>query len=184
MGIIIIIIGLFRATPQHSEVPRQGVELELQLPVYTSATATPVPSHVYYLHYSSWQCQMLNPPSKAGDWTCVLIDTTWVHCHWATTGTPFFFFFFLINGCGVLSNAFYVSIEMIFICDFFQFCCNWFLVSYCCVQKRCLIWFQSLKLLRLVLWPDKINPGKMFHVYLRRKCILLLLDGMFSMCIC
>ena len=30
--------------PQHMEVPRQGVESELQLPAYTTATATPDPS--------------------------------------------------------------------------------------------------------------------------------------------
>ena len=33
--------------PQHVEVPRPGVESELQLPAYSTATATPDPSHVY-----------------------------------------------------------------------------------------------------------------------------------------
>ena len=32
---------LFRATPPHMEVPRRGVELELQLLAYTTATAEP-----------------------------------------------------------------------------------------------------------------------------------------------
>ena len=32
--------------PWHMEVPRLGVELELQLPAYTTATATPDLSHV------------------------------------------------------------------------------------------------------------------------------------------
>ena len=40
---------------QHMEVPRLGVELELQLPVYTTATATLDPSHICNLHRSSWQ---------------------------------------------------------------------------------------------------------------------------------
>ena len=31
---------------QHMEVPRLGVELELQLQTYFTATATPDPSHV------------------------------------------------------------------------------------------------------------------------------------------
>ena len=47
-------------------VPRLGVESELQLPAYTIATATPDPSRVCDLHHSSWQHQLLNPLSKAG----------------------------------------------------------------------------------------------------------------------
>ena len=31
---------------RHMEVPRLGVEAELQLPAYTTATATPDPSHI------------------------------------------------------------------------------------------------------------------------------------------
>ena len=41
--------------PQHMEVPRLGVQSELQLPAYTRVTATPDPSHVHDLHHSSWQ---------------------------------------------------------------------------------------------------------------------------------
>ena len=37
------------------EVPRLGVPLELQLPAYTTATATQDPSHVWDLHHSSQQ---------------------------------------------------------------------------------------------------------------------------------
>ena len=48
------------------EVPRLGVELELQLLVYTTATAMQDPSCVCDLHYSSQQRQNLNPLSKAG----------------------------------------------------------------------------------------------------------------------
>ena len=40
----------------HMEIPRLGVELELQLPAYTTATATPDPSCNCDLHYGSWQC--------------------------------------------------------------------------------------------------------------------------------
>ena len=32
------------------EAPRLGVESELQLPAYTTATAVPDPSHVFNLH--------------------------------------------------------------------------------------------------------------------------------------
>ena len=34
------------------EVPRLGVQLELQLPAYITATATPDPSHVFNLYHS------------------------------------------------------------------------------------------------------------------------------------
>ena len=63
------------------EVPRLGVQLELQLPVYATATATPDLSHVCNLHYSSQQCWIPNPLSRARDQTHVLIDTSWVHYH-------------------------------------------------------------------------------------------------------
>ena len=38
--------------PQHIEVPRLGVELELQLLAYTTAAAMPDPSRIYNLHYN------------------------------------------------------------------------------------------------------------------------------------
>ena len=57
----------------HMEVSRLGVKLELQLPAYTTATATQDLSHVCDLHYSSEQHQILNPLSKARDQTLVVI---------------------------------------------------------------------------------------------------------------
>ena len=57
------------------EVPRLGVELELQLPAYTTATAMWDPSHRCGIHHSSQQCQILNPLSKAKDQTFILMDT-------------------------------------------------------------------------------------------------------------
>ena len=51
--------------PQHMEVPRLGVKLELSLPAYTAATATQDPNLVCDLHHSSRQCRILNPLSKA-----------------------------------------------------------------------------------------------------------------------
>ena len=62
----------------HMEVPRLGIKLELQLPVYTTATATRDPCHVCDLHYSSQQYWILNPPSEAGDQTRVLMNASWV----------------------------------------------------------------------------------------------------------
>ena len=70
------------------EVPRLGVESELQLLAYATATATWDPSHVCDLHHSSRQCQILNPLSKARDQTCILLDTSQIRFPCATTGTP------------------------------------------------------------------------------------------------
>ena len=53
--------------PQHIEVPRLGVEPDLQLPAY--ATASQDPSPVCDLHHSSRQGQILNPLSLARDRT-------------------------------------------------------------------------------------------------------------------
>ena len=38
---------------QHMEVPRLGVESELKLLAYATATATRDPSHIWELHHSS-----------------------------------------------------------------------------------------------------------------------------------
>ena len=38
------------------EAPRLGVELELQLLAYATATVTPDPSHIFNLHHWSQQC--------------------------------------------------------------------------------------------------------------------------------
>ena len=57
------------------EIPRRGVKLELQLPAYTTATATPDLSCVFDLHYSSWQRRILNPLSEARDQTHILMET-------------------------------------------------------------------------------------------------------------
>ena len=58
------------------EGPRLGVELELQLPAYTTAAETQDPSHVCDLPHSSWQRWFPNPLSRARDRTCILMDTS------------------------------------------------------------------------------------------------------------
>ena len=83
-----IFFVLFGPHLWHAEVPRLGVESELQLPAYTTARAMPDLSHIFDLHCSSHQCWILNPQSRAKDWIHVLMDTSQVHYSWATTGTP------------------------------------------------------------------------------------------------
>ena len=48
------------------EVPRLGINSELQLPAYTTATATPDPRLLCDLHHSSRQRRILNPVSEPG----------------------------------------------------------------------------------------------------------------------
>ena len=64
--------------PWHIEVPRLGVQSELQLPAYTIATAMPDLRHVCDLHHSSWQHQISNPLSEARDQTRIFMDTSGV----------------------------------------------------------------------------------------------------------
>ena len=60
------------------KVPRLGLKLEVQLPAYTTATATPDPSCILELCCSSRQRWILTPLSKARDRTSMLTDTSLV----------------------------------------------------------------------------------------------------------
>ena len=81
---------------QHMEVPRLGVESELQLPAYTIATATRDPSCVCDLHHSSWQCWILNPLSEARDQTCNLMVPSWICFHCTMMGTLRLLIFYIL----------------------------------------------------------------------------------------
>ena len=61
---------------QHTEVPRLGVKLELQLSAYTTATAIWDLSLVCDLHHRSQQCWVLSPLNGASDGTRILMDTS------------------------------------------------------------------------------------------------------------
>ena len=78
---------------RHMEVPRLGVQSELQLLAYITTTEMPDLSHVCDLHHSSQQHQIPNTLSKARHQTHIFMDTRILRilmdsfC-WATRGTP------------------------------------------------------------------------------------------------
>ena len=76
------------------EIPLLGVKSELQLLAYTTATATAAatqdPNCICDLHHSSRQHRILNQLSEARDQTCVLMDASQIHFHWAVMETPGF----------------------------------------------------------------------------------------------
>ena len=74
------------------EDPRLGVESELQLLAYTTATAMPDPSRVCNLHHSSQQRRILNQLSEARDRTHNLMFLVGFVNHCATTGTSVYLF--------------------------------------------------------------------------------------------
>ena len=73
------------------EVPRLGVESELQLLAYPTATATRDPSCIYHPHHSSQQHWILTPLSEARDQTLDLMVPSQICFLCATTGTPIIF---------------------------------------------------------------------------------------------
>ena len=77
---------LFRAALAAYRSSWAGDKSKLHLPA--CATATLDPSYICNLHHSLQQHWILNPLRKARDWTFVLVDTSQIHYHWATMGTP------------------------------------------------------------------------------------------------
>ena len=72
----------------HTEVPRLGVESELEMLAYTTATAMPDPSRVCDLHHSSGQHRIFNPLNKARDRTHIFKVPSRICFHCAMIGTP------------------------------------------------------------------------------------------------
>ena len=46
--------------------------------------------------------RILNPLSKPRDQTCLLVGSSWIHYHWAITGTPVNFIFIICLLSGIL----------------------------------------------------------------------------------
>ena len=87
--------------------PGLGVELELQLPACTTATATPDLSGVCNLHHSSWQCWIPDPLNEARDLTHILMDL-FLLCHNRTSE-----FWILKEGGRALYGTKYTNIQTI-----------------------------------------------------------------------
>ena len=103
---------------QHMEIPGVGVELDLQLPAYSTACSNAKsspsgPGQGSNLH-----------PHRDNNGSLTL---------WATMGTPLISSWFHSWPIVFLAACCLVSL-----CLFFThfICCGWFLVSYCCSQKK------------------------------------------------
>ena len=77
------------------EVPRIGVQLELQLLAYITRTARQDASPDCSLHHSSRQCRVLNPLSVARDGTHNPMVAGWIRFHCAKMGTPISFYYII-----------------------------------------------------------------------------------------
>ena len=113
--------------------------IELKLLAYT--IAMPYPSCVSDLHWSSWQCWILNPLNEAKNQSCVFMDTNQVHYHWATKGTPFFF-----NMLSCVSCFHILEIKSLVSC----LICKYFSHSVGCLFTLLMVSFAVQKLLSLI----------------------------------
>ena len=74
-GFLFYFIFFFLGLPLgHMEIPGLGVELEMQLLAYATATAMQDLSRVSDLQHSSCECQILNPLSEARDRAHILVN--------------------------------------------------------------------------------------------------------------
>ena len=100
---ILFFLSFLGLHPRNMEVPRLGVESELLLLTYATATASWDPSWVCDLHHSSQQCWILNPLSEARDWTCNLMVPSHIHLplrHDRNSYSPCFYWY--LSGLGLL----------------------------------------------------------------------------------
>ena len=102
------------AHPQHTEVPRLGIESELLLPAHATATAMLDLSCVCNLHHSLWQRQILNPLSKVG----MELASSWILVQVITptkrTPQPHFLFYFISSSLVTMIIDQYSKIKKIF----------------------------------------------------------------------
>jgi len=86
---------------QRMEIPRLGIESVLQLPIYTTATATRDLSPICDLHWSLQQCQILSLLSEARVRTYILMDTSQILKLLSHSGNSKGVIFFLSPTCSI-----------------------------------------------------------------------------------
>ena len=79
--VFVFVFDFLGPHPQHMEVPKLGVESELQWLACATATATWNRSHFCNLHHSSQQHRIPDPLSKARDLTHILMDASQICFH-------------------------------------------------------------------------------------------------------
>ena len=91
-GSLFLFLFLFRAIPEACGGSQARGRIGAAAARHNQSHDNVGPKHVCNLYHSSWQHWILNPLSKARNQTHILIDTSRVHYHWATMGTPGSFF--------------------------------------------------------------------------------------------
>ena len=85
-------IIIFMALPAAYEIFQARGQIKAIVSSLATATTITDLRYTYDLHHSSQQHQILNLRCKARDRTGSLMDTSWVHNHQATKGTPLVIF--------------------------------------------------------------------------------------------
>ena len=73
---------------QHMEVCRLGVQSELQLPAYTTVCSNARSKPCLWPIPQLMAVQIPDPLSDAGDWTLILMDSSWIRFCCIMKGTP------------------------------------------------------------------------------------------------
>ena len=116
---------------KHMEIPRLGVQSELQLPAYTTATAMPGLSHICGLQ----QWWIPGPLSEARDQICIFMILVRFVNHWELPGE-----FLSCMNVWILSKAFSSSTELIIWLLFFSWL-MWYitLISLRILKNPCIL---------------------------------------------
>ena len=140
MGCFVLFFCFLGLHPQHIGDSRLGVQSELQLLAYTTATATSDPSYICDLHHSSQQHWILNPLREVRDRTHNLMVTSWICFRWDTTGTPYCFLLLKCIGriSGFISHPveFLRSVYSSALCASFLPLGNWLAFPKACVHHQ------------------------------------------------
>ena len=84
--VVVLVFSVISEAYRNSQA--RSLEMELQLLADATATAMTDLSCVYVLHHNLQQCRILNPLSKARDWTCIVMDNSSICYCWATMWSP------------------------------------------------------------------------------------------------